>query len=77
MKVKYFGRIAEITGTDTEDWEVNETLPIAVLDEQFKAKYPLLHFESYQIAQNQQFNGPDTAVQNSDEIALLPPFGGG
>ncbi len=77
VECKYFGMIAEITGTASESLILNDASNIAQLDEQLKSKYHKLHFVSYQIAQNQQIADTHIELNEKDEIALLPPFGGG
>jgi len=79
MKVncKYFGSIAELTNISEEWIEMNSGESISDLDIHLKNKYPNLYFTNYRIALNQQLNGGEKSLQDSDEVALLPPFGGG
>ena len=48
---------------------------IATLGETYPALAPLL--PSVKVAVNRGFAKPDQEIQPGDEVALLPPFGGG
>ncbi|OMP30544.1 MoaD/ThiS family protein [Mangrovimonas sp. DI 80] len=75
--IKYFGAVAEITQCTEEHIEVkNETLS-DILEQLFK-KYELQQLPIH-IALNANLVSieAETAIANTDEIALLPPFAGG
>ena len=77
IECKYFGSVAEAATLSSEMIEIETGSSLKGLDELIKKKYPTLHFLSYQFAVNQQISILDTAITEADEIALLPPFGGG
>lgn len=77
ITVKYFGAIAEETGTTEEILSLDETGYSA---EELKAycfkKYDLEEDESIQLAVNQVLNA-EQKLKNGDEVAFLPPYAGG
>jgi molybdopterin converting factor subunit 1 len=77
VKVKYFGKIAEITKLETETWDLEVPATLAALSALMNEKYPHLRNESYQIAVNQTIVTNDEAIQEGAEVAILPPFAGG
>ncbi|MFZ1704516.1 MAG: MoaD/ThiS family protein [Saprospiraceae bacterium] len=77
MKIKCFGRISDII---TSEWELEKEMSTWFeLKKALIKKYPLLEYEVFTIAINQQmYNGnEDIALNHNDEIALMPPFSGG
>ena len=77
ITVKYFGAIAEKTGTQSEEFSFSD-MPLHHLLTSLEQKYQLKEL-SFSVAINQQIF-QDTAnyqVKKEDIIALLPPFAGG
>ncbi len=77
VNVKYFGAIAEQTGTSEETLDL-ESIGSAVMDLRAYCikKYNLEDDESLQLAINQELN-KDGELHDGDEVAFLPPFAGG
>ena len=75
--MKYFGVIAEEAGKSEESLELDsESLDIKSLKSHCVELYSLSDPNSIQVAVNQNL-GKSGALQDGDEIALLPPFSGG
>ena len=70
--------IAEAIGKQEELLDVAiSPLKASDLSIQLLTKYPKLQNISFIIAVNQTIVSENTTVNESDEIALLPPFAGG
>ncbi|WP_421876854.1 MoaD/ThiS family protein [Marinoscillum sp.] len=77
VTVKYFGALAEQTGTMEEVVDLAQIgMELADLKSHCIRKYGLKDDGSMQIAINQQL-GLQRSLENGDEIAFLPPFAGG
>ncbi len=75
MKILFFAAIAEYAGTNSITLE-----PVRNTDELrsvLKGKYPKLETFSYAMAVNKQVILENIPLEESDEVALLPPFSGG
>ena len=80
-KLLYFGRLADITGTNGE----TQDLPVAISNtDQLREWVNSLHQAgnafleaSVRIAINNEMVSEPCQVSNGDEIAFLPPVGGG
>lgn len=73
VKVIAFGKIAEITGkefsvaaSDTE-----------ALKEQLVVQFPQLADMKFAVAVNKKVTDENTALNNNDTVALMPPYSGG
>ena len=73
--IKYFGQIAEETGTHQEVLETSnrdiEGVKSFLID-----KYSLVYDDSIRIAINQKLDS-NAMLEDGDEVAFLPPFAGG
>jgi molybdopterin synthase sulfur carrier subunit len=79
IKFKYFGLVADHT-KKKEEVIFFDGNSVTLLEVQTKLheNYPELTTTVYSFAINQKLiQGTTTAVNNLDEIALLPPFAGG
>lgn len=77
ITVKYFGVIAEETGTDEEIIKLDSReVDVESLKGHCFSKYSISDTKSIQVAVNQNMGviGP---LQDGDEVAFLPPFSGG
>ncbi|WP_338407939.1 MoaD/ThiS family protein [uncultured Flavobacterium sp.] len=78
MTLKYFGMIADITKKKEEQlFFENKTITLCKLQSKLEEKYPELKNTSYSFAVNQSLTKENAELNNTDEIALLPPFAGG
>lgn len=77
ITVKYFGVIAEQTGTREEELSLDETgRTVDELKSYCLKKYNIEENGSLQLAVNQELKGKET-LEDGDEVAFLPPYAGG
>ncbi|MDB5250355.1 MAG: thiamine protein [Segetibacter sp.] len=75
MNIIVFGQIADITGTNSLTLEnIGDTNQLV---EQLTSAYPALSTAKYAIAVDKKIIKENTALNNNNTIALLPPFSGG
>jgi molybdopterin synthase sulfur carrier subunit len=74
--VKYFGMITEWTGTHENEIDFSGST-VADLKSQLEVSCSELNDISYQVAVNHRVSDNDLALNESDELAILPPFSGG
>ncbi|HET8901280.1 MAG TPA: MoaD/ThiS family protein [Holophagaceae bacterium] len=72
LTVLAFARYRDLLGFDRLELEPAPTLEALLADARF-AKLP----KDALLAVNQAFTDRDTALQDGDEVALLPPVSGG
>ncbi len=76
MKVLAFGIVKELFGAASV--EVDAAANITALKEVLCQRYPQLQkLSSFMIAINGTYAGPDSVIQDGDEIAIIPPVSGG
>jgi len=75
MQVKFFGRLAEITGKS--EITIAAFPDILSLMEELNRMYHGLGEQTYLIALNRKVVSGNHRLQEEDELALLPPFSGG
>jgi molybdopterin converting factor small subunit len=73
IRVRLFASLRERYGRDIADVSVPEG---ATVHSVFEALFPGLELR-VGYALNAELTGPGTPVQEGDEVALLPPLGGG
>jgi molybdopterin synthase sulfur carrier subunit len=76
LNVKYFGMIAEWTGSSEQTVEFAGT-SVQELKSQLEKEHPKLKGISFQVAVNQKIASDQQKLNENDELALLPPFAGG
>ncbi len=75
VKIIIFGQLADITGTDNLSFEnVKNT---DELISRLQTDYPALHKAKFAIAVDKKMVKENTALNNNNTVALLPPFSGG
>lgn len=80
VTIRYFASLKEETGTDEETIELGEPTGLDTILAGVKERYPDVEdsLDHVAVAVNMETVQPDeTTVQPGDEVALLPPFGGG
>ena len=77
ITVKYFGAIAEKTGSQAEDFSFSD-MPLHYLLSALEQKYQFGNL-SFSVAINQKIiqDTLEYQLKKNDIIALLPPFAGG
>ncbi|MEL6860413.1 MAG: MoaD/ThiS family protein [Pseudomonadota bacterium] len=80
-KLLYFGRLGDVTGRSEEQLDLPSDIATAGdlrnwLDLRFEASGALLE-PTVRIAINNEISFDTAAINNADEIALMPPVGGG
>ena len=80
-RILYFGRLGDVTGIDQEHIplpvNVNDTAGLRQwIDTRFEADGTFLE-KTVRIALNDQFATEPTSVSDADDIAFMPPVGGG
>lgn len=73
VQVLYFAVLREERGQDQETLSFDGSLTVSELFEHIFGRPP----EGFRFAQNQSYVSAESVVQDGDEIAFLPPLGGG
>src|SRR5260370_4947477 len=79
VRVRFFARLREQAGTDSESVEVERGSTVADVYDALRKAHPALdpNRESVRVAVNQEFGDWDVIVAAGDEIAFIPPVSGG
>ena len=77
----YFGRLSDVTGKASEDLQLPDEVSTAGelriwLDQRFEADGSLLE-PTVRVAVNSEISFDSDPIRNEDEIAFMPPVGGG
>ncbi len=75
VKLKVFGKLEEVIGTDELVWSV--PLDVKTLKSELENKYPSIRKVQFAISINNKIASEDVLIKEGDKIALLPPFSGG
>jgi molybdopterin converting factor subunit 1 len=79
IKVKFFAAPREALGQSELDVTLPEGATVTDLIEHLKAEHPVLraHTRFLSVAVNRVYVGRETQLHDGDEVACLPPVGGG
>lgn len=79
VKVLFFGVLREITGRSEDTLEIAPQATLATVFESYAERFATLRDKrpSILFARNREFAKPDTALNENDEVAFLPPVSGG
>ena len=79
VRVLFFGMLKDLVGRAADEPELGAGATLGTVFERYAERFPRLRelASSIVIARNQQFADVSTAVEDGDEIALLPPVSGG
>jgi len=79
VKVLFFGMLKELAGKSADDVELHTGARVRDVLGYYESQFPELKkfLPSVALAVNQQYAGPETALNANDEVALLPPVSGG
>jgi molybdopterin converting factor small subunit len=75
MKILLFGELTDIIGSSSIEIDISDD--IDELKNIIHQKFPSLQNFKYQIAVNSSLITKNISLNETDEIALLPPFAGG
>lgn len=75
MKIRVFGKIAEIVGTS--ELEADSFPNTEMLRGYLYQQFPGLAHAKFNFAVNKKLVTGDAAIPQDAEVALLPPFSGG
>lgn len=79
IRVVAFARVRELLGFSEREFRLDDIPTVAALRSRLESDVPELSVlrDSTRIARNGLLVGDATALADGDEIALLPPVGGG
>jgi len=79
VRARFFARLREQAGTDSESVEVERGSTVADVYDALRKAHPALdpNRESVRVAVNQEFGDWDVIVAAGDEVAFIPPVSGG
>jgi len=79
VNLKFFSSCREAVGARESDLDIAEGATLRDLFQQLLARYPKLAplKDTVMLAVNRDFADPSTKLKEGDEIALMPPVGGG
>ena len=78
IKVRFFARLRELAGVETESVQLSAGSGVTDVYEALRATHPSLPVrESVRAAVNQEFADWDARLADGDEVAFIPPVSGG
>jgi molybdopterin converting factor subunit 1 len=79
IQVRYFAAVREAVGRPDERVDVPTGARLGDLVATLEARHPALqrHRAGLRFAVGQRFAGPETALAEGTEVALIPPVSGG
>lgn len=79
IRVKLFASVRQALGRSLLELELPEGATVADLRAQLQSQFAQLHLENagVLVAVNLRYAKPDRVLQEGDEVALIPPVGGG
>jgi molybdopterin converting factor small subunit len=77
VKVLFFGMLQDCTGTNVLDLDAGQWQTLGDVHSALQERFPCLRQRTYRLSCNAHFADEAQALQDGDELALLPPFSGG
>ena len=78
IKILLFGVTRDIIGDSTLDIEISDSQNVGDMMKELKTRFPDLNrLKSLLVAVNNEYAEEDKILNQSDEIALIPPVSGG
>ena len=79
IRVKLFASVRQALGRSLLELELPEGATVADLRAQLQSQFAQLHLENagVLVAVNLRYAKPDQVLHHEDEVALIPPVGGG
>lgn len=75
--VRFFAVSRELTGAERQPYTLPEDATLQDLQDQLFAAYPALEAQRVRFAVNLIYASLDTTLHDGDEVACIPPVGGG
>lgn len=69
--------LQECTGTTALELNDSSIATVGDADAVLRRRFPCLEHLTYRVSRNAHFAGRGQALEDGDELALLPPFSGG
>jgi len=77
VRVLFFGILKDIAGRDTDSLCLPDSTTLAEVCDHYQNLFPRKMASSLAMSINQEFAGPESKLNDGDEIAFLPPVSGG
>ena len=77
VAVLFFAGACEVVGSAQAHRDLSEGAPLQDLVEALFAAHPALAEMRLRFAVNSSYADPDTVLREGDEVACIPPVGGG
>jgi len=77
ITIRLFASAREVVGASELTWEVNEGTTVGALLEDLRQSYPKLSALRLKTAVNATYAERNTVLRAGDEVACIPPVGGG
>jgi molybdopterin converting factor subunit 1 len=79
VRVLLFGMLKDLVGKSEDSIQLRDGACVRDVLDQYGSRFPRFNesLNSLAVAVNQKYAGPDTRLNPSDEVALLPPVSGG
>ena len=77
INVRFFAISREMAGAERQPYTLLEGATLQDFQDQLFAAYPTLEAQRVRFAVNLTYASPDTPLHDSDEVACIPPVGGG
>jgi molybdopterin converting factor subunit 1 len=77
IEVRYFAAAREIAGAQRETYTLDEGATVADVRDALFAAHPRLRPLQLAFAVNAAYATPETPLHAGDEVACIPPVGGG
>ncbi len=77
VAIRFFAISREITGAERQTHSLPESATLQDLQDKLFAAYPALEAQRVRFAVNLTYSPLDTILRDGDEVACIPPVGGG
>jgi len=80
MKIQllFFGITTDLTGRNSQSFEIRENTTIKDLKNNLISEYPnLKNINEFAIAVNEEYANEDVVIKSGDVVAIIPPVSGG
>jgi len=77
IRVRFFAMSRELAGTEEEMWNLADGATMEDLQGQLFERWPALQAQRVRFAVNRAYAPLTTVLHADDEVACIPPVGGG